>query len=151
MTNKDINAFENKTKALIDNLKSVCSNFGLGNDGNEFKIITQIFLYKFINDKFIFEIKKTDKNLANSSNIEESLQKLEKKKYELLLLQLDESTARLDPENFISNIFKKQEEENFAEIFDKNLIDIAKKNNDIFSILTSEGKKFFYLKMFVNT
>lgn len=141
MTNKDINAFENKTKALIDNLKSVCSNFGLGNDGNEYKIITQIFLYKFINDKFIFEIKKTDKNLANSSNIEESLQKLEKKKYELLLLQLDESTARLDPENFISNIFKKQEEENFAETFDKNLIDIAKKNNDIFSILTSEGKK----------
>lgn len=141
MINKDINAFENKTKVLIDNLKSVCSNFGLGNDGNEYKIITQIFLYKFINDKFIFEIKKIKNDLATSTNIEENLQKLEKKKYDLLLLQLDESTARLDPENFISNIFKKQEEENFAEIFDKNLIDIAKKNNDIFSILTSEGKK----------
>ena len=141
MINKDINAFENKTKALIDNLKSVCSNFGLGNDGNEYKIITQIFLYKFINDKFIFEKKKIKNDLATSTNIEENLQKLEKKKYDLLLLQLDESTARLDPENFISNIFKKQEEENFAEIFDKNLIDIAKKNNDIFSILTSEGKK----------
>ena len=63
----------------------------------------------------------------------------------MLLLQLDESTARLDPENFISNIFKKQEEENFAEIFDKNLIDIAKKNNDIFSILTSEGKKSSFI------
>ena len=80
MINKDINAFENKTKALIDNLKSVCSNFGLGNDGNEYKIITQIFLYKFINDKFIFEIKKIKNDLATSTNIEENLQKLEKKK-----------------------------------------------------------------------
>ena len=44
--------FERKTRALIDELKSVCANYGLGNDGNEFKIITQIFLYKFLNDKF---------------------------------------------------------------------------------------------------
>ena len=46
--------FENKTKELIDNLKGICANYGLGNDGNEFKIITQSFLYKFINDKFFF-------------------------------------------------------------------------------------------------
>jgi predicted transport protein len=31
--------FERQTKALIDDLKSVCANYGLGNDGNEFKII----------------------------------------------------------------------------------------------------------------
>jgi type I restriction enzyme M protein len=37
--------FETQTKALIDDLKSVCANYGLGNDGNEFKIITQVFLY----------------------------------------------------------------------------------------------------------
>ena len=35
--------FEKQTKALIDDLKSVCANYGLGNDGNEFKIITQVF------------------------------------------------------------------------------------------------------------
>jgi len=29
----------------------------LGNDGNEFKIITQVFLYKFTNDKFAYEVK----------------------------------------------------------------------------------------------
>jgi len=50
--------FVNQTKALIDNLKSVCANYGLGNDGNEFKIITQVFLYKFMNDKFRYEAKK---------------------------------------------------------------------------------------------
>ena len=42
--------FEKKTKELIDGLKSVCANYGLGNDGNEFKIITQVFLYKFFNN-----------------------------------------------------------------------------------------------------
>ncbi len=38
--------FERNIKELIDDLKSTCANYGLGNDGNEFKIITQVFLYK---------------------------------------------------------------------------------------------------------
>jgi len=42
--------FKVQTKALIDGLKGVCATYGLGNDGNEFKIITQVFLYKFMND-----------------------------------------------------------------------------------------------------
>ena len=44
--------FRQKTITLIDSLKTVCANYGLGNDGNEYKIITQTVLYKFINDKF---------------------------------------------------------------------------------------------------
>ena len=65
--------FEKQTKALIDDLKSVCANYGLGNDGNEFKIITQVFLYKFLNDKFVFEIKKLDPKLAKADNWETAL------------------------------------------------------------------------------
>jgi len=49
--------FKNKVTALIDSLKSISANYGLGNDGNEFKIITQVFLYKFMNDKFAYQIK----------------------------------------------------------------------------------------------
>ena len=48
--------FTAQTKELIDNLKGVCTSYGLGNDGNEFKIITQVFLYKFMNDKFGYEV-----------------------------------------------------------------------------------------------
>ena len=66
--------FESKTKALIDSLKSVCANYGLGNDGNEFKIITQVFLYKFMNDKFIFEIKKLEPSLNEIDNVEDVLE-----------------------------------------------------------------------------
>ena len=46
---------EIQTKKLIDDLKATCASYGLGNDGNEYKIITQIFLYKFLNDKFGYE------------------------------------------------------------------------------------------------
>ena len=43
---------ENKIKLIYS-----ATSATLGNDGNEFKVITQIFLYKFINDKFLEEIK----------------------------------------------------------------------------------------------
>ena len=65
--------FQQKTKALIDSLKSICANYGLGNDGNEFKIITQTFLYKFLNDKFAYEAKKIDHSIANAGNWEQAL------------------------------------------------------------------------------
>ncbi len=57
--------FSSRTKDLIDGLKGTCANYGLGNDGNEFKIITQVFLYKFMNDKFGYELKKVDSRFAN--------------------------------------------------------------------------------------
>ena len=118
--------FQKNIKELIDNLKNVCANYGLGNDGNEFKIITQVFLYKFLNDKFIYEIKKIDKKLNNNKDIIDELKKYKKNDYELLLLQLNEGTARIKPDQLIANLFKRQNESNFAEIFDNNLLNIAK-------------------------
>lgn len=70
--------FERNTKALIDDLKSVCANYGLGNDGNEFKIITQVFLYKFLNDKFAFEVKQLDSKLAKAESWEAAIKKYKK-------------------------------------------------------------------------
>ena len=43
--------YKAQTLAMIDSLKTICANYGLGNDGNEFKIISQVFLYKYLNDK----------------------------------------------------------------------------------------------------
>ncbi len=62
-----------QTKTLVDKLKSTCAQYGLGNDGSEYKIIIQIFLYKFLNDKFAFEVKKADTRLKNSKNWEEEI------------------------------------------------------------------------------
>ena len=52
------NNIEQATKQLIDALKQTCGSYGLGNDGNEYKIIIQMFLYKYFNDKFGFEAKR---------------------------------------------------------------------------------------------
>ncbi len=133
--------FEKQTKELIDGLKSVCANYGLGNDGNEFKIITQVFLYKFMNDKFVHEIKKIDDKIANADNWEEALLKYSDDDYQMLEMQLDENTARLKPEHFISNLFQRQNENNFATIFDDTLLSIASLNSDLFSVLTDGGEK----------
>ena len=133
--------FERNTKALIDELKSVCANYGLGNDGNEFKIITQVFLYKFLNDKFAFEVKQLDSKLAKAESWEEAIKKYKKSDYDMLLMQLSESTARLRTDQFISHLFAKQNEPKFAELFDSTLTDIAKENSDIFSVKTDGGEK----------
>ena len=133
--------FKEKTKALIDSLKSISANYGLGNDGNEFKIITQVFLYKFMNDKFAFELKKLDPKLKNAENWEETVKSYSEDDYEMLLLQLGADTAKLNPQHFISELFSRQNESDFAKLFDDTLLDIAITNNDIFSVKTDGGAK----------
>ncbi len=133
--------FKAKATALIDDLKGVCANYGLGNDGNEFKIITQVFLYKFLNDKFSHEVKKIEPALAKAKSWEDALRKKSKDDYEMLLMQLGADTARLKPEHFLSTLYGKQNDENFAAKLDATLLGIAKLNADIFSVKTNDGQK----------
>ncbi len=133
--------FEQQTKALIDNIKKVCANYGLGNDGNEFKVITQVFLYKFLNDKYVFEIKKIDTKLASAENWEDVFNTYTTKEIAKLNMRLKPSVARISSDHFITSLFNKQDKPNFAEVFDTTLLDIAKDNSDIFSVLTDGGEK----------
>lgn len=133
--------FQQKTKTLIDSLKSICANYGLGNDGNEFKIITQTFLYKFLNDKFAFEAKKLDDNIAKADKWEEALAAMSEDDLDMLQLQMGGNTARLKPQHFISYLFSQQNAPDFAKLFDDTLIDIAITNNDVFAVKTDGGAK----------
>lgn len=133
--------FETQTKALIDDLKSVCANYGLGNDGNEFKVITQVFLYKFLNDKYVYELKQLEPELANAENFDEALKSYTDDDLELLSMQISENTARIVPKNLLSRLFEQQNKDKFSEVFDQTLLDVAKANNDIFSVKTKGGEK----------
>ncbi|MDP2547120.1 class I SAM-dependent DNA methyltransferase [Oceanobacter sp. 4_MG-2023] len=133
--------FQQKTKELIDSLKSICANYGLGNDGNEFKIITQTFLYKFLNDKFAFEAKKLDDTIAKADKWEEALAAMSEDDLEMLQLQMGGDTAQLKPQHFISYLFSQQNAPDFAKLFDDTLIDIAITNNDVFAVKTDGGAK----------
>ncbi|RJT50009.1 HsdM family class I SAM-dependent methyltransferase [Rahnella variigena] len=133
--------FRDKTKTLIDSLKSICANYGLGNDGNEFKIITQAFLYKFLNDKFAFEAKKVDKSIASAEKWEVALNQMSEEQRDKLQLKMSADTARLKPHHFIQYLYNRQNEANFATTFDDTLMDIAATNNDIFAVKTDGGAK----------
>lgn len=134
-------AFQEQTRALIDDLKAICANYGLGNDGNEFKIITQAFLYKFLNDQFASAVKKTQPHIAKVDKWEEALASMESEDYEMLLLSLPAGVAHLKPVHFIGYLFNNQNQEDFAKTFDDTLIDIASSNTDVFSIKTEGGAK----------
>lgn len=132
--------FQTKTKELIDNLKAICASYGLGNDGNEFKIITQVFLYKFLNDKFAFEIKRINSALQHV-DWEKQLSAMSDEDFELLTMQLGGDTAILQPSQFISTLFNQSNTENFSQLFDDTLMDIAANNADLFSVKTDSGAK----------
>jgi len=146
--------FTKKTKDLIDCLKGICASYGLGNDGNEFKIITQVFLYKFMNDKFGYEVKTIDNRLAIAENWEQEIATYSDEEYEMLLLQMNPDSAKLNREHFISYLFNKQNQEEFAKLFDDTLRDIAILNNDIFSVKEETGAKirlFDELSQFISS
>ncbi|MCB9113061.1 MAG: SAM-dependent DNA methyltransferase [Anaerolineales bacterium] len=134
--------FTTQTKQLIDSLKSVCANAGLGNDGNEYKIITQTFLYKFMNDKFGYEVKRADKKLAKAGkDWEQVVSGYSEGEYEMLLLRLSPDSAKLKREHFLSYLFNNMNREEYAKLFDDTLRDIAIFNTDIFSVKTGTGAK----------
>ena len=127
-----------QTKQMIDSLKAVCTNFGLGNASSEYKIITEVFLYKFLNDKFLFEAKRVEPVLAKLSpaDAEKQLAQMTDDDYELFLLGFGPDTAKLKQTHFISYLFNRKNEENFHTVFDDTLLDIATYNIDIFSVRT---------------
>ena len=75
---EEIKTIKEKTIELIDALKATCQTYGMGNDGNEYKIITQVFLYKFLNDKFGYEVKKVSMLLKMPKNGNLLMQKCQK-------------------------------------------------------------------------
>ena len=80
------------TKRMIDGLKSVCANAGLANDSSEYKIITEVFLYKYLNDKFLHELRELDE-FKGVEDIEMAYRAMDDDAREMLRLELDPDTA----------------------------------------------------------
>ena len=130
-----------KTIELIDALKSTCQTYGMGNDGNEYKIITQVFLYKFINDKFGYEVKKINPKLANAPKWETAYAEMTEDERLDILDELSADVPQLYPEHLISNLWNQQSKGDFDLIFDSTMTDIADKNMAIFATQTTQNTK----------
>lgn len=130
-----------QTYQLIDDLKAVCHNYGMGNDGNEYKVITQIFLYKFLNDKFGYELKKKSPSIAAADKWELAYASMSEDERLDLLDSLSPDIMRLNPEHLISHLWNQQAKGDFDLIFDSTMVDIADKNIDIFSTQTTKNTR----------
>lgn len=130
-----------ETVNLIDALKATCQTYGMGNDGNEYKIITQVFLYKFLNDKFGHEIKKLRPEIKTADKWETAYKEMSEDDILDLFDELSPDIPRLKPEHLIANLWNQQSKGDFDLIFDQTMVDIADLNIDIFSTQTTMQTK----------
>lgn len=142
MANIDI---EQSTKQLIDALKQTCGSFGLGNDGNEYKIIIQLFLYKYFNDKFGYEAKRVNgplgQRLRNADKWDAEYDNFSDDDILDLFDFLPAGTPRLRPEHTIAHLYNAQQQKDFSALFDSTMVDIADLNAEIFSMATVNKTK----------
>lgn len=131
---------EQKIKDLIDGLKGICNAYGLSGDGNEYKIISQSFLYKFLNDKFIHDVCEVEPELKNADNLQDALFKKTEDEYEILMAKLGGGTAKLKPTQLISYLYAQQNVDDFYKNFNETLNDIAVQNSGTFSVHTASNK-----------
>lgn len=134
-------SYQQQTRDLIDALKAVCASNGLGNDGNEYKIIVQTFLYKLLCDKFAHEMKQLDPALAQADDWIAAWQRLPRSRQRDLEQSQPPETPQLTAAQLIPSLFNRMNEPGFARLFDDTLIAIAAANGDIFAIKTDDGER----------
>lgn len=142
---KNIEEIKNQTYALIDDLKKTTTENGLAGSGNEYVVIVEIFLYKFLNDKFIYEAKKENPGLANAEDFFAAIDAMSEDDYEEMCDSMLD-TITLKKEHLIPFLAKRQNEDKFAELFDSTLESIASENSDIFYILNEDETRVSIMK-----
>lgn len=126
----------NRIHELINELKATCAAKGLGNDGNEYKVITQVFQYKFLSDKFLKEMG-TRLGVPEGKSVYDALIALPDDEYARHLRCLPSGVAKFQKNQLVQSLHNKQNVVGFDILFDQTLSDIAAKNAAIFSVKTA--------------
>ena len=129
---------ENKIKHIIDELKGLCQTNGLSNQASEEVVITSVFLYKFLNDKFMY-------------NLRHFAEEIDMSPEEVLKNENDELSAFYDSypqdvalkhEDTIEYLINKSSYNEFYKLFDDALERISNyQQNEEFSIETADGTR----------
>lgn len=116
----------NQIKKMIDDLKAMSANLGLANTGDEYKIISELFTYKFLNDKLLYEFnKREDKDET----------------FEDFVDFAPINIAKMRKEHLVDELFQKQNKDNFNQILDKAFLEVNELNKDIYTVETVSGQK----------
>lgn len=113
-------------KKMIDDLKAMTADLGLANTGDEYKIISELFTYKFLNDKLLYSYK-------NREDKSES--------FDEFIDFADSQIASIEERYLLNNLFQQSNEDDFHKIFDEAMDAISERNKDVYSIETSIGSK----------
>ena len=134
----EIFTLESKIKQIIDELKGLCQTNGLSNQASEEVVITSVFLYKFLNDKFM-------------ANLKEFAEEIDITPDKILKNENDELSAFYDSypqdvafkyEDTIESLIRQVSKDNFYSLFDDALERISNyEENTEFSIETADGER----------
>lgn len=133
----DIHALETKIHQMVDDLQGLCSTVGLSNTANEEVVVTSVFLYKFLNDKFMHALEEFAKEIELS--VDEVL-----KDEDMLeaFYQYNSKNVAFAYEDTIQYLINRIEQPDFYKQFDAALDRISKyPRNDAFAVETADGEK----------
>lgn len=132
----DIFTLEAKIKEIIDELKGLCQTNGLANQASEEVVITSVFLYKFLNDKFMSNLKSFAEEIGMTH---EDVLKNENDEMDAFYDSYPQDVAFTYDET-IEFLINKVSRDDFYKLFDDALEKISNDTkNEAFSIDTADG------------
>ena len=132
----DIFTLEAKIKEIIDELKGLCQTNGLANQASEEVVITSVFLYKFLNDKFMANLKSFAEEIGMTH---EDVLKNENDEMDAFYDSYPQDVAFTYDET-IEFLINKVSRDDFYKLFDDALEKISNDTkNEAFSIDTADG------------
>lgn len=134
----DIFVLENKIKQIIDELKGLCQTNGLSNQASEEVVITSVFLYKFLNDKFMANLKAFATDIGMSTA---EVLKNENSEMDAFYDTYPQDVAFTYDET-IEYLINKVSSNEFYKLFDDALEKISNDTkNEAFSVETADGTR----------
>lgn len=133
-----IDEMENRINEMVDELQGQCATYGLANQASEEQIISNIFLYKFLNDKFMYNLK----NFAEE--IGETVEDLLKNENDELDAFYDTYSGEVafTYEDTIEYLGNRVQQEDFADQVQQALDRISNNSrNERFRIETASGRR----------
>lgn len=134
----DIFTLEKNIKQIIDELKGLCQTNGLANQASEEVVITSVFLYKFLNDKFMANLKAFAEDMGLSY---EEVLKNENSELDAFY-DINSNDVAFTYDETIEYLINKVSYNEFYKLFDDALEKISNDSkNEIFSVETADGTR----------
>ena len=129
---------EGKIHQMVDDLQGLCSTVGLSNTANEEVVVTSVFLYKFLNDRFMHNLEEFAKE------IDVPVEDILKNEDDMLDAFYDSNSkdVAFAYEDTIQYLISHMEQQDFYKQFDDALKHISNNQlNEQFAVETSDGEK----------